>query len=652
MKRFFVADFETTVTGDPEQAETEVWAAGIVEFNTEDCMIFSSINAWWNYLLSISGDLVVYFHNLKFDGSFIIDFFLRIMKYEQAFYEGYDERIHKVKPKEMLSKTFNYSISEMGQWYTINIKINGRMIEFRDSLKLLPFSVAQIGKAFQTKHQKLEMDYVGNRHAYGFISELEREYLKNDLLVVKEALEIMFEQGHNGLTIGACCVKEYKTTIMKSDFDTFFPDLTNFELDEEQYGYPDADAYIRKAYRGGWCYLVKKRAGKLIGKGTTADVNSLYPSQMHSESGNRYPIYNPVFWHGDYIPDEAKADNMLYFIRIRTRFHIRDGYLPFIQIKDNLLYKGTESLETSDIMGKDGKYYPYYIDRYGVKHEAIVTLTLTQMDFEMMQKHYVLSDTEILDGCYFYTISGIFDEYIDNWRKVKENSKGAIRTIAKLFSNNLYGKLGTSRNSSFKTCRLDNEGEPLHFEFHAEQEKKVFYIAAAACVTSYARRFTITAAQANYHPGGHGFIYADTDSIHCDLDAKDIVGIKVHDTHYNHWKLETSWDHAIFLRQKTYLEHVTHENLEPIEKPFYDVKCAGMPSNCKKLFLASCGEEVFTEKEFEKLDDNEKNYINYWRKEKRDISSFRLGLVVPSKLMAHRVRGGIVLVKTDFEIRG
>ena len=55
----------------------------------------------------------------------------------------------------MPNKSFKYSISDKGMWYTIALKVNGHVIELRDSLKLLPFSVKQIGQSFATKHKKV-----------------------------------------------------------------------------------------------------------------------------------------------------------------------------------------------------------------------------------------------------------------------------------------------------------------------------------------------------------------------------------------------------------------------------------------------------------------------------------------------------------------
>ena len=108
-------------------------------------------------------------------------------------------------------------------------------------------------------------------------------------------------------------------------------------IDTNTYKYGTAGDYIRKSYRGGWCYLVKGKENKIYTNGTTADVNSLYPSMMSSESGNRYPVGVPHFWTGNIIPDRALESDKYFFIRIKTRFYIKKNMLPFIQIKGNLL---------------------------------------------------------------------------------------------------------------------------------------------------------------------------------------------------------------------------------------------------------------------------------------------------------------------------
>ena len=66
----------------------------------------------------------MYFHNLKFDGSFILSYLLKDLKYEQA-YEKINadgSLVRWLETKDMKNNSIKYSISEMGQWYYIIIK--------------------------------------------------------------------------------------------------------------------------------------------------------------------------------------------------------------------------------------------------------------------------------------------------------------------------------------------------------------------------------------------------------------------------------------------------------------------------------------------------------------------------------------------------
>lgn len=633
-----MGDFETTVYEGQET--TEVWASALVELGTEDVHIFGSIGETYLYLTDLKENCIVYYHNLKFDGEFWIYYLLNVLKFEQAI-----EEKEWIPNEKMRNQSFKYLISTKGMFYTITFKVHDKTIELRDSLKLLPFSVKRIGESFKTKHKKLEIEYKGKRYAGCYISPIEKEYIKNDVLVVKEALELMFSQGHDKLTIGACCLSEYKKT-GAYDYEEIMPDLTQVSLDPQIYTYDNADAYIRRSYKGGWCYLVRGKENRIFHNGSTVDVNSLYPSMMSSESGNIYPVGKPVFWTGNYIPDEALKKDRYFFVRVRTRFEIKRGRLPFIQIKGNPLYKGTEALETSDVKDlKTGKYSRYLIGFDGELEDTRVTLTLTMTDYKLMVEHYNLSEFEILDGCWFFGLCGIFDEYINKYKKIKQESTGAQRELAKLFLNNLYGKMASSTDSSFKLA-IQKEDGSVGYVPVIEHNKTAGFIAIGSAITSYARNFTIRSAQKNFHGiDKPGFIYADTDSIHCDLPPEEIKGVKLDNKEFCCWKIESEWDTAVFARQKTYIEHVVKRDSKPVEKPYYDIKCAGMPQKCKDLFNLS-----ITTQEPEKGVKYTKEELEFIRT-KRTLSDFKIGLLVPGKLMPKRIKGGIVLVDTTYEMR-
>ena len=657
--RTFICDFETTVYDNQES--TEVWASAIVELYTENVIILHSIEETYEYFKSLDCNITMYYHNLKFDGAFWLSYLLVDLGFKQALIHNSEDELDVSwkYEKDMENHEVKFVVSDRGQWYQITFKENDHYFVIKDSLKLLPFSVKKIGKDFGTKHKKLEMEYKGYRYAGCNITEEEKRYIANDVLVVKEALENMFNDGHNKLTIGACCLSEFKEMHKYGDlnymkYEDVYPDLESIPLSEE-YNATNVDAYIRKSYKGGWCYLVKGKENKIKRNGLTADVNSLYPSMMHSESGNKYPIGKPKFWSGNYIPDLALKEHTYYFVRIKTRFYLKDGYLPFIQIKGNPLYVGTEALESSDVYDvKTGEYYTHYMNPFTHKmSDTRVELTLTQTDYELLKEHYELVDFEILDGCFFYTVCGLFDEYINKYKEMKLNSTGAKRAEAKLFLNNLYGKMASSSDSSFKIAYIKDNGV-LAFIPITERKKKTGYIAIGSAITSYARNFTIRSAQENFHGvNKRGFIYADTDSIHCDLKPEELNGVKVHDKNFCCWKLESTWDVGYFTRQKTYIEHVIEEDLKPIEKPYYNIKCAGMSQKCKDLFDLSMSNTLKKEDKT-KYNKEEQNFL--FNKEtagpiKRVTTYVKNCGKIPGKLLPKRIKGGIILKDTYYEMR-
>lgn len=625
---YHVCDFETVIFDG--QKYTEVWAAAGVAFYTEDVKIWNNIDDFLKYYFNLKGNHVIFFHNLKFDGSFILDWLLKNPKFSQAV-ESEGTSIKDVrfrKRREMKNNTFSYVISNLGQWYKILVKVRNKIIEFRDSVKLLPFSVEEIGEAFNTKYRKTSIEYKGLRHAGGEISDLERDYIKNDVLVAKEALETLFSQGHDRLTIGSCCMKEFKSGFSKSDYRQLFPDLYSTP---SIFGESKGD-FVRLSYRGAWTYLVPGKAHRVLKNGFTVDANSLYPSVMHSESGNRYPVGEGVEWMGD-IPDVAKEGDKFYFVKLKTRFYLKEGKLPFMQIKGNLLYPPLEMLKSSDVRGTDGRYCRSY-EKDGEVVDAIPELVLTQMDFELLKEHYYLEDLEIIGGIWFHSEIGLFDGYIDKFRRIKENSVGAMRTLAKLFLNNLYGKMAASTDSSFKYCVID-EGRVKLIPVHAK-EKEGGYIPCGSAIISYGRCTTIRAAQANYYGDDKkGFIYADTDSLHCDLDVEGLRGVKLDKKKFQCWKVESEWDEGYFVRSKRYIEVSDGDIL---------ITCAGMPKRCKKLFESSL---TGVKPDIPNMSDDERRFIS----QKRCLSDFDEGLQVPGKLVFKRIPGGAILSETSFEMR-
>ena len=93
------------------------------------------------------------------------------------------------------------------------------------------------------------------------------------------------------------------------------------------------------------------------------------------------------------------------------------------------------------------------------------------------------------------------------------------------------------------------------------------------------------------------------------------------------------------------MEHVTHEDLKPIAEPYYNIKCAGMPENCKQLFLKSM--VGVSDKELSQYKPNTQQFL----KQKRTLDDFKIGLTIPEKLLPRVIKGGVILEETNFTLR-
>lgn len=564
-----MADFETRAGEKAiEENLTYVWAWGLMDlFNPENVITGNTIQNFIN-ICSKLGDALIYFHNLKFDGNFVVDYLLR-----NGYTYSTERRLHKGE--------FSSVISESGVWYEVKFCTGYKnTITLHDSLKKLPFSVRQIGKAFNTKKQKLELEYEDEREERHVMSKEEIEYLANDIAVVAEALEVQYNEGMEKMTIGSDCLNTFIEMFGgKEKFRKWFPVLN-----------PEEDAFVRKSYKGGWCYVHRKGHFSDV-NGYTADVNSLYPSMMHSQSGNIYPYGEGVHYDGCYTPDPQYP---LFVQKIIVEFELKPGYLPTVQVKGSPLYPGNEWLKET---------------------VEPLELTLTSVDLELLFEHYNIITIEYIDGYKYAAGKGFFDAYINKFMEIKMTAKGAIRTLAKLFLNNLYGKFAMRIEQADKTPYI-GEDNKLHFRLGDLQPKPGVYIPVGTFVTAYSRRFTIRAAQANYNI----FCYADTDSIHCLDEPK---GITIHDCNLCAWKLESRWTEAKFVRQKTYAERL--DQCGPGE--FWDIKCAGMDEESKKEFL---------------------HMINRGEK---TIDDFDVGLTIHGKkLKPTQAIGGVILTPTDYTL--
>lgn len=516
-RKNFSCDFETTT--DPN--DCRVWAYGWMDIdNVNNWDVGTSIDDFMAWAEKVKGNL--FFHNLKFDGAFIVNWLLRNgWKWNDSGDAG----------------TFTTSINKMGSWYIIDIcygysgKRKLHTIIY-DSMKKLPFPVSKIAKDFQLPMAKGEIDYHKPRPV-GYVPDAEEiEYIRLDIEIVARALKIQFDQGLEKITNGSDSLHDFKSIISKKQFEKYFPVLS-LPLNEK----------IRKAYRGGFTWLNDRFKEKEIGEGIVFDVNSLYPAVMYNKP---IPVGVPIWFEGKYEYDEQYP---LYIQTIICEFELKENKIPTIQIKKNLMFMQNEYLHSS-------------------KGER-VELHLTNVDLELIKEHYHLYDVEYVDGMKFKEKSGLFNAFIDKWTLVKTTEEGAKKALAKLMLNSLYGKFATNPDVTGKYPYLKPDGRTGFADTDPEFRDPI-YTPAGAFITAWARHLTITTAQKCYDR----IIYCDTDSIHLTgTETPEAIKDIVDDKKLGYWGNDGQFSRAKYLRQKTYIQQIGDK---------MKVVCSGMPDEVKK----------------------------------------------------------------------
>lgn len=579
----FAADLEATT--NPE--DCRVWSWRFEDLASDYSKEGLTLSELLSAMLWEDGSMF-YFHNLRYDGTFLLTELIN-RGYRPYIHMGDKKSARNVKLPPMFFKTL---ITSDLKYYEIQVCAQtGERITIRDSLKLIPLSEEAIAKKFGMELAKGTIDYDKERPIGYQPTGDEWSYLRTDVGILKNALNAVISMGVNKMTIGASALSDFKSGLNKGEFRKLFPDLS------------DIDAYLRAAYRGGYCIANPKYKGREMGDGYVLDKNSMYPGVMVERP---LPYGTPLHFKGEYEPD---PEYPLYVCRIRAWLELKEGHLPTVQIKNNPFYKPEEYITTTE--------------------EEPIILHVTHLDLERIKENYNYT-IEYLDGYKFRASTAIFKGYVEKWYKVKEEADksgdGAMRQIAKLMENNLYGKFGVRLHAEEKIPYLQN-GKLLHrwpyqevearsgaeaaeaFQETYDTSREPVYLPVALFVTAWARYEISGLAQAHHD----NFLYCDTDSLHM-LGDKPVQGIRLHDSALGAWKKEGEFIRGKYLRAKAYIEElITDEGTET------SVHCAGMPKGCHK--------EV-------------------------TFDNFKTGSTFNGKLLHKNVVGGQVLIPTTFTIKG
>ena len=595
----FFADFETTTYNSrqyQEEGHTNVWMWAIMD-QKNGIKIGCTLDEFMDFILQDGKNKIIYFHNLSFDGDFIIKWLFR--KYPKNFKQDYQFTTENYEVVNQVPKFNWFSFFKNGNKiynidWCVRKKIRDRImkvkIQFRCSYNLMPSSIDSLGKSF--KINKMDEEEINNLILKGYIKEKNEfydlggnyvhndpylrnvfvSYIKRDVMIAKtaflnyketvESSKDAFNNKYNKkdvhlqkiLTTASLVQKLVKNNIWNNKH------LNNYIKKGLKIHSFEQYELMRKFYSGGFTQFNPLYHNKVFDKkGFSIDINSSYPWAMTQ------PLpYGELL---EEVPKNTK--NYLTYCVVKMSYKIKSKYINFICLKN----KTEKNVRYS--MHGSGEFY----------------FLLEELEF--YKKIYDIEITEIkyLYARCFTFLKPFIDEYYHLKSEADANGQAALKTTYKLLLNSLYGSfakkaiypMGIWMEKRFYDKLKEQELDGLYdeknkkwipktfkhsnipgmdlfcVEMEKEEKPKSFpNMLIGATITAYSRLKLLNAI---FEIGIEKFVYCDTDSIFC-LGKKENLpsSIKLDDYELGAWKVEFEFNKGKILGAKRYVfENENHK---------------------------------------------------------------------------------------------
>ncbi len=354
--------------------------------------------------------------------------------------------------------------------------------------------------------------------------------------------------------------------------------------------------YLYKWFGGGITFVNDEHRGKLMTNLTYCDLNSSYPAQMVKDVKVPY---------GRGIRGNKKGYNFkLYKLVPKKRIHNKNG-LPFLfnELSEKREYAST-------------------LEPFGIYRFSSISLENFYKYYDAKPEDYTLTIEYSFKSM---SIKTFFEDFISHWYSIKElaskNGDEFIKFIAKLFINNLFGKMGTKME---RISKYWNQHTTEWVEFKKTLPSK-YYLPLAIVITELGRKNLVDGTGENYKD----VVYGDTDSLVIkDFKAEKHPAIKFDETELGKWDIEFANGYGIFRRAKQYF--MLNDKGES--------KIAYSGINFNKFMMS--------DKELRELADVEKEY------RKVSLSDYITGKKISKQLTPYRLLGsGIILQESMKSIK-
>lgn len=591
MSKIYVADFETGLQDD--KGEAWVYMAGLKEVGGNTVSIYYSIQTFVKALQDIvksnKSSIEVYFHNLSFDGSYLLSY---------------------LDPAKITSKKFNQGI------VAFNYKCGKHTVFFKDTLPLVRCSIKKLGDLFGIP--KLDSEYRQYLPNSGqVIPDIEKRYLERDVEILERCVLEIQRNNIDGSQAASYGLKEIRRSMAQQSRSASrvkaykAGKISQLELGSDVFdarfnklGWNDNEV-IRDAYRSGFNVLNNRFENKIIDENwdELGEIDIRFQKYLESIGIKRQDIANCV---------EVQLDINSLYLKVLRDFPMPYGglvkrlwgdeavkYLYRKEVKNKTAFVDAE-VQISNKFGivnpvadafkkltddGEGVLYGRLILPYN--EFAILANQFEEVDrleytkgFEWLkdfEDQFEVLDIAVTSVDIFYQAQGMFNEFVDKWFAIKHGKKDFLQLISKQVLTNTVGAMG--RKGRLGLYKIVNEKKDvdengigtvewsINKDVNTQQlDKRAQYTPVPAMVTSIGRCITSWVAL----QCGDRFIYSDTDQVHVLLDGNfdflfdsNIYGLAnrkglLSEQDLGMFKIERMVQRALFLKKKTYIEEDVH----------------------------------------------------------------------------------------------
>ena len=407
----------------------------------------------------------IYFHNLSFDGQFILPWLLN---------NGFE--INNKYQKPTTKHSFSI-LADKKTFYQILIKNNNSKISIICSYRLFSIQVADLGEILnmpkgdgskwfdsfalikdrKIKYKKLknnkfnekgeEINYYSNLKQFhnilkkqGFHTDGNFEYNENcdcyqcycikDAIIVREYYQIFTKRLKPSLTISSTAKKTMSNFLIKSDkLDNNFLKLKTIYLTIFGKGIMKISSWkkFQSSYYGGYVSYNHEKPVLSEGiDGYSADVNSMYPAVMTQK-----------------IAIGELRDTNEYYLKNKLSYEKLLGVVVSkIDIKPGKPAIWPSTSKITGILRQDNKYKQAPFNERRIYHwEGSAFFMFWEKEWEYIKECYDFVGDITYTG--FVQTTDALKYYINKYYNLKTDAKNVSeRSVYKLLLNSTYGKLG------------------------------------------------------------------------------------------------------------------------------------------------------------------------------------------------------------------